>query len=395
MTLMPVTRLSDEVDCSSNEGASRWIGRNSVVLIGPASSIGWPTTFMMRPSVPGPTGAMIDLPVSTTAWPRVRPSVVSMAMVRTMFSPRCWATSRTRVKGSPVFWSTFWVSRAFRMPGRWPVNSTSTTAPMTWAILPWPATATGAAAGAAFLAAGFLAAGFLGAVVSVIGVYPCRMSAVSGSERFSAGDDLDQLGGDLGLAGTVVLQRQGADEVAGVARGVVHRSHLGAEEAGLVFQKGGQDLRRQVARQQGLEDVLFRRLVLIERAGVGRGVGVDFGRGQLTRRRDLRDHRLELAVEERDLVGLVRLELFSQQFGDRLGRVQAHRLVLAQLESLDDLVSEQAGQLVARLAADSDDLDVLAVGDQAVDVIARSADDVGREPARQTLVGRGDDDQVL
>src|SRR5690606_10970904 len=298
-------------------------------------------------------------------------------------------------KGSPVFWSTFWVSRAFRMPGRWPVNSTSTTAPMTWAILPWPATATGAAAGAAFLAAGFLAAGFLGAEVAVIGVYPCRMSAVSGSERFSAGDDLDQLGGDLGLAGTVVLQRQGADEVAGVARGVVHRSHLGAEEAGLVFQKGGQDLRRQVARQQGLEDVLFRRLVLIERAGVGRGVGVDFGRGQLTRRRDLRDHRLELAVEERDLVGLVRLELFSQQFGDRLGRVQAHRLVLAQLESLDDLVSEQAGQLVARLAADSDDLDVLAVGDQAVDVIARSADDVGREPARQTLVGRGDDDQVL
>ncbi|MCY1244537.1 hypothetical protein D9M72_576210 [compost metagenome] len=69
--------------------------------------------------------------------------------------------------------------------------------------------------------------------------------------------------------------------------------------------------------------------------------------------------------------------------------------MLAQLEGPDDLVAEQAGQLVARLAADGDDLDRLAVGDQAVDVVPRGADDVGREPARQTLVGRGDDDQVL
>jgi hypothetical protein len=93
-----------------------------VVLIGPASSIGSPMTFMMRPSVPGPTGTMIEEPVSTTGWPRVRPSVVSMAMVRTVFSPRCWATSRTRRKGSPVFWSTLVVSSAFRMAGRCPLE---------------------------------------------------------------------------------------------------------------------------------------------------------------------------------------------------------------------------------------------------------------------------------
>ena len=31
-----------------------------------------------------------------TSWPRTRPSVESMAMVRTVFSPRCWATSSTR-----------------------------------------------------------------------------------------------------------------------------------------------------------------------------------------------------------------------------------------------------------------------------------------------------------
>ena len=65
-------------------------------LIGPASSIGSPITFMMRPSVAGPTGTRMGPPVSITSWPRTRPSVVSMAMARTVFSPRCWATSNTR-----------------------------------------------------------------------------------------------------------------------------------------------------------------------------------------------------------------------------------------------------------------------------------------------------------
>ena len=64
--------------------------------IGPASSIGSPITFMMRPSVPAPTGTWIGPPVSLTSWPRTRPSVVSIAMVRTVDSPRCCATSSTR-----------------------------------------------------------------------------------------------------------------------------------------------------------------------------------------------------------------------------------------------------------------------------------------------------------
>lgn len=41
----------------------------------------------MRPRVPGPTGMEMGLPVSTTALPRMRPSVPSIAMVRTVFSP--------------------------------------------------------------------------------------------------------------------------------------------------------------------------------------------------------------------------------------------------------------------------------------------------------------------
>ena len=136
MTLMPVTSTSAEVDCSEKLGASRWMTLVVSAAIGPASSIGSPMTFMMRPSVAGPTGTVMPAPVSTTSWPRVRPSVVSMAMARTVFSPRCWATSSTRRKGAPVRWSVLVVSSAFRMAGRWPSNSTSTTAPMIWAMRP-------------------------------------------------------------------------------------------------------------------------------------------------------------------------------------------------------------------------------------------------------------------
>ncbi len=74
----------------------RGSARLAVASTGPASSTGSPMTFRMRPSVASPTGTEIGAPVSITAWPRTRPSVASMAMVRTVFSPRCWATSSTR-----------------------------------------------------------------------------------------------------------------------------------------------------------------------------------------------------------------------------------------------------------------------------------------------------------
>src|ERR1700761_8161793 len=99
-------------------------------LIGPASSTGSPITFMMRPSVPSPTGTSIGSPVSVTSWPRTRPSVASIAIVRTVDSPRCWATSSTR-RLLPFF-----VSSEFRIAGRWPSNCTSTTAPITWVTRP-------------------------------------------------------------------------------------------------------------------------------------------------------------------------------------------------------------------------------------------------------------------
>src|SRR3954466_15955885 len=102
----------------------------SSAFTGPSSSTGSPITLMMRPSVPAPTGTRIGAPVSVTAWPRTRPSVVSIAIVRTVDSPRCWATSSTRRLPLLV------VSMAFRMAGRCPSNCTSTTAPMTCVMRP-------------------------------------------------------------------------------------------------------------------------------------------------------------------------------------------------------------------------------------------------------------------
>src|SRR6188472_2806142 len=183
---MPVTSTSDSVDCAAKSGAGAWIGRYSLESTGPFSSTGSPTTLRMRPRVPSPTGTWIAWPVSVTFSPRTRPSVESMAMVRTVDSPRCWATSSTR--RLPLFS----VSSAFRISGRWSWNWTSTTAPMTWVILPTAALAMG---------------------VSIL------------SERLGARDDLDEFGGDRGLARAVVDDGQPVDHVAGVAGGVVHRAH--------------------------------------------------------------------------------------------------------------------------------------------------------------------------
>jgi hypothetical protein len=77
-----------------------WIGDVCSAAIGPISSTGWPTTFMIRPRVAGPTGTVIGAPVFLTGCPRTSPSVESMAMQRTVFSPRCCATSITRLSGS-------------------------------------------------------------------------------------------------------------------------------------------------------------------------------------------------------------------------------------------------------------------------------------------------------
>jgi hypothetical protein len=130
MEYLPVIKSSAPEPYSSNDGASLWIGKNLVELIGPRSSIGSPMTLIILPSVSGPTGTMIGFPVSDTSCPLMRPSVESSAIVLTLLPPKCWATSRTSLISNP------YTSRALRIGGRLPSNCTSTTAPITWEILP-------------------------------------------------------------------------------------------------------------------------------------------------------------------------------------------------------------------------------------------------------------------
>lgn len=58
-----------------------------LVVMGPLSSMGSPMTFMILPRVSGPTGIRMGVPESSTFWPLTSPSVPSIAMVRTVFSP--------------------------------------------------------------------------------------------------------------------------------------------------------------------------------------------------------------------------------------------------------------------------------------------------------------------
>ena len=96
MTLIPVSKISVEVDNSSKVGAFLWIGsRCASSAKGSSKSMVSPSTLKTRPNVSFPTGTEIGRPVSRTSIPRVKPSVDSMAMVRTIPCPSSKATSST------------------------------------------------------------------------------------------------------------------------------------------------------------------------------------------------------------------------------------------------------------------------------------------------------------
>ena len=192
-------------------------------------------TLRMRPRVSGPTGIMIGSPVSTAWAPRTSPSVVSIAIVRTVFSPRCCATSSTSLLPACRH------AARCRIAGSSPSNCTSTT-------------------GADDLGDG--ADAVSGHVQNAL-VSSWRDNQTA---RLGAGDDLDQLLGDGGLARAVIVQGQPVDHVAGVAGGVVHRGHPRALLARGVFEERRVDLHREVARQQLGQDLLLVRLELVDRA---------------------------------------------------------------------------------------------------------------------------------
>ena len=102
--------------CPQRYGRQRW---------GPAAGPGEAASTPHAGGVRAQARTLMGEPMLATPWPRVRPSVPSMAMQRTLFSPRCWATSSTRRR----WWSC--TSRAVEMGGRSPSKCTSTTAPIT------------------------------------------------------------------------------------------------------------------------------------------------------------------------------------------------------------------------------------------------------------------------
>src|SRR5277367_4481343 len=103
------------------------------------------------------------------------------------------------------------------MYGSSPSNCTSITAPITWVTRPTMLLA---------------------------------ITVLSLSNGFGAGDDLDEFLGDIGLARTVVVQRQALDHVAGIARRVVHCGHAGAVFAGGTFQQCAVDRDGERLRQE-------------------------------------------------------------------------------------------------------------------------------------------------
>src|SRR5579885_2537262 len=209
ITLIPVSRISASVAWSAKVGGSRWIGIWCGDLSAAPSSTGSPMTLMRRPSVSGPTGTVIGLPVSLTGIPRTRPSVASIAMQRTVFSPRCCATSSTRLPSrSPS--AGFETRSALKIDGSEPLrNSTSTTLPRTWLMRP--------------------------VAVSLIALrFSCRIHYSSiaaralSCKRLGAADYVHQFLGDRGLARAVHLQRQPFDHFRGVVGRAVHRGHARA-----------------------------------------------------------------------------------------------------------------------------------------------------------------------
>src|SRR5262245_39759236 len=140
-----------------------------------------------------------------------------MAMVRTVFSPRCCATSTTRFQGFSLM-AGLVIRSALKMGGRAPSeNSTSTTGPITCVMRP---------------TLGMLRLSF---------------------QRLCARDDLHQLLGDGRLAYAVHHQREPADHVGGVSGGVVHGGHAGAVLAGGRLEKGLPHHRLDVAGKQPVE----------------------------------------------------------------------------------------------------------------------------------------------
>src|SRR5579863_1024904 len=151
-----------------------------------------------------------------------------MAMQRTLCSPRCCATSTTRLPGLSLI-DGFEIRSAVLISGRSPpANSTSTTGPMTWTTLPWLVDCT-----------------LLMTLCVLSTDFWATLSTKLAFEGLGPAHDLHQLLGDGGLAGAVVLKREVGDHLFGVVGRAVHGGHARAQLGGDRLKETAVDLRLQ------------------------------------------------------------------------------------------------------------------------------------------------------
>ena len=129
--MIPVSSTCVEPSCSSNDGAGRWISHFSSVSGWGLLSTASPSRLNILPRVCLPTGTFIDAPVSTAGSPLTSPSVLPIAMQRTVSSPICCATST--VSFLPSCSISMALSRLGRCSGG---NFISSTAPIICTTVP-------------------------------------------------------------------------------------------------------------------------------------------------------------------------------------------------------------------------------------------------------------------
>src|ERR1700674_83187 len=364
MTLIPVSRISTLGCCSDSGGASRWIGHRFVPSGVGSSSIAFPITLNMRPSVSTPTGTEMGEPVACTGSPRRIPSVESIPMHRTTLSPMSDATSSTTLRPSALL-----TSRASKSSGWSPAsNSPSTTAPTTWLSAPWP-----------------LVLFFSGFSL----VFAIRNSFLARADGLGAAHDLHQLGRDAGLPDLVCVEGQRVDQVARGLGRILHRDHLGRVLARLVLEHRLENLGLDVPRQQTVEHGLGLRLVdVIGLRSLLRLLALGYlGGDQHADRRLLPEGREPLGVTEDDRVG-VALRVLLQRDRDG-GQTLAHARPVGKVAHLRDDVAPVAQEKVATLAPERYVLLVRRV--VLVHVARRHTDVVDVDGTAQPLVG-GDKD---
>src|SRR6202042_1656159 len=163
-----------------------------------------------------------------------------------------------------------------------------------------------------------------------------------------------------------------------------------------VLDERAEYLHREIARQKLFQDILFVRLELVDRAAQSfGGVGLEHRRNDLLRSWDLRDHRAEARVEQRADVEFEFVEQRDDLLGDHLGVLEPQGAHRTQVDQFDDLLGIEPAQLIVTLAADAEELDLFALGDQRIGTLAGKPHDRGVEWAAQAAFGGADQQQMF